>query len=173
MAMSSVTARKYVGILERLYLIKLIAPWSTNNLRRLIKTPKMHFVDGGLLAAVRDDDEERLHRDRGRFGSLLENFVVSEIFKIAAWTDMRLSFSHYRTKDRDEVDFVIEDRRGRIVGIEVKASATVRPDDTKGLRQLKAARGDRFLRGLVLHDHDRITPFDDNISAIPISALWT
>ena len=173
LAISSVTAQKYVGILERLYLLKLVSPWSTNSLSRLIKTPKMHFVDSGLLAAVRGDGEERLRRDRGRFGPLLESFVVSEILKIAAWTDLRLSFSHYRTKDQDEVDLVIEDRRGRIVGIEVKASATVRPSDIKGLRQLKAATGDRFLRGLVLHDHDRFTPFDENISAAPLSTLWT
>jgi len=99
--------------------------------------------------------------------------VVSEILKIAAWTYLRLSFSHYRTKDQDEVDLVIEDRRGRIIGIEVKASATVRPSDIRGLRQLKAATGDRFLRGLVLHDYDRITPFEDNISAVPVSWLWT
>ncbi|NTG48415.1 ATP-binding protein [Agrobacterium rhizogenes] len=172
LAISSVTAQKYIGILERLYLLKLVSPWSTNNLSRLIKTPKVHFVDSGLLAAVRDDDEERLRRDRARFGPLLESFVVSEILKIAAWTDLQLSFSHYRTKDQDEVDLVIEDRRGRIVGIEVKASATVRPSDIKGLRQLKAATGDRFLRGLVLHDHDRITPFEENISAVPLSTLW-
>ncbi|WP_184377529.1 ATP-binding protein [Rhizobium sp. BK619] len=172
LSLSSVTAQKYVGILERLYLLRLVAPWSTNSLSRLIKTPKMHFLDSGLLAAVRDDDEERLLRDRGRFGPLLETFVVSEIMKIAAWTDLRLSFSHYRTKDQDEVDLVIEDRRGRVVGIEVKASATVRPSDIKGLRQLKAATGDRFLQGLVIHDHDRVTPFDENISAIPISSLW-
>jgi predicted AAA+ superfamily ATPase len=173
LAISSVTAQKYVGILERLYLLKLLAPWSTNSLSRLVKSPKIHFVDSGLLAAMRDDDEERLRRDRGRFGPLLESFVISEISKIAAWTDLRLSFSHYRTKDQDEVDLVIEDRRGRIVGIEVKASATVRPSDIKGLRQLKAATGDRFLRGLVLHDHDRITPFEDNIAAAPLSLLWT
>ncbi|AYD04829.1 ATP-binding protein [Neorhizobium sp. NCHU2750] len=172
LGLSSVTAQKYVGILERLYLLKLVAPWSTNSLSRLIKTPKVHFVDSGLLAAVRDDDEERLRRDRGRFGPLLESFVVSEILKTATWTDLRLTFSHYRNKDQDEVDLVIEDRRGRIVGIEVKASATVRPSDIKGLQQLKAATGDRFLRGLVLHDHDRITPFEDNISAVPISTLW-
>lgn len=172
LSISSVTAQKYVGILERLYLLKLIAPWSTNNLSRLVKTPKIHFIDSGLLASVRDDDEERLLRDRTRFGALLESFVVSEIVKIAAWSDLRLSFSHYRTKDQDEVDLVIEDRRGRIVGIEVKASATVRPGDAKGLRQLKAATGDRFLRGLVLHDHDRITPFEENIAAFPVSGLW-
>ncbi|MEZ2127833.1 MULTISPECIES: ATP-binding protein [unclassified Sinorhizobium] len=172
LSLSSITAQKYVGILERLYLLKLLPPWSTNSLSRLVKTPKMHFLDSGLLAAVRDDDEELLLRDRGRFGPLLETFVVSEVMKIAAWTDLRLTFSHYRTKDQDEVDLVIEDRRGRVVGIEVKASATVRASDVRGLRQLQAATGDRFLQGLVLHDHDRITPFGEQIAAIPISILW-
>uniref|UniRef100_UPI0031010E48 ATP-binding protein n=1 Tax=Neorhizobium sp. EC2-8 TaxID=3129230 RepID=UPI0031010E48 len=173
LSLSSVTAQKYVGILERLYLLRLLPPWSTNSLSRLIKTPKMHFLDSGLLAAVRDDDKDRLQRDRSRFGALLETFVVSEIMKIAAWTDLRLTFSHYRTKDQDEVDLVIEDRRGRMVGIEVKASATARSADVKGLRQLQAAIGDRFLRGIVLYDHDRITPFDERIVAMPISNLWT
>ena len=68
---------------------------------------------------------------------------------------------------------VIEDRRGRIVGIEVKASATARPRDFRGLRQLQDAVGERFVRGLVLHDHDRITPFGEKLQAAPISVLWS
>lgn len=67
--------------------------------------------------------------------------------KLASWSERRVSFSHYRTKDQDEVDVVIEDRRGRIIGIEVKASATVRAQDFRGLRQLQEAVGDRFVRG--------------------------
>ncbi len=93
--------------------------------------------------------------------------------KIAAWTDLRLSFSHYRTKDQDEVDLVIEDRRGRIIGIEVKASATVRQSDVRGLRQLREATKERFVHGYVLHDHDRVTPLGEQITAIPVSTLWT
>ena len=68
---------------------------------------------------------------------------------------------------------MIEDRRGRIIGIEVKASATVKTDDFRGLRQLQAAVGDRFVRGLVLHDHDRITPFAERLQAAPLSILWS
>lgn len=68
---------------------------------------------------------------------------------------------------------MIEDRRGRVVGIEVKASATVKSDDFRGLRQLEQAVGDRFVRGLVLHDHDRVTPFGEKLRAAPLSILWT
>jgi predicted AAA+ superfamily ATPase len=173
LGLSHVTVQKYVGILDRLYLLTLLTPWSSNHLSRLVKTPKVHFLDSGLLAAVRGDDDEKLALDRARYGSLLETFVVSEIMKIAAWTDRRLSFSHYRTKDQDEVDLVIEDRRGRIIGIEVKASATVRQSDVRGLRQLREATKERFLHGYVLHDHDRVTPLGEQITAIPISTLWT
>jgi predicted AAA+ superfamily ATPase len=173
LGLSSVTAQKYVAILERLFLVRTLAPWSSNRLSRLIKTPKLHFLDSGLLAALREDEEEALRQERSRFGAVLESFVVSELLKLASWSERRVSFSHYRTKDQDEVDVVIEDRRGRVVGIEVKASATVRPKDFRGLRQLQEAVGDRFMRGLVLHDHDRVTPFGEKLQAAPLSILWT
>jgi uncharacterized protein len=96
---------------------------------------------------------------------LLESFVVSEFLKLASWSERRVSFSHYRTKDQDEVGVVIEDRRGRVVGIEVKASATV-PQDFRGLRQLQEGVRDRFVRGLVLHDHHRVTPFGEKLQVL-------
>ena len=172
LGLSSVTAQKYVAILERLFLVRTLQPWSTNRLSRLVKTPKLHFLDTGLLATLRDTDAEEIRSDRSRFGPILESFVVSEVFKLAAWSERRLTFSHYRTKDQDEVDLVIEDRRGRIIGIEVKAAATVRQQDLRGLRQLQEALGDRFVHGIVLHDHDRITPFGERLHAAPLSSLW-
>lgn len=173
LGLSGVTAQKYIAILERLFLVKTLVPWSNNRLSRLVKTPKLHFIDTGLLAALREDEMAKLSDDKTRFGALLESFVVSELMKLASWSERRLSFSHYRTKDMDEVDVVIEDRRGRIIGIEVKASATVKSDDFRGLRQLQAAVGDRFVRGIVLHDHDRITPFAERLHAAPLSILWS
>lgn len=173
LGLSSITAQKYVAILERLFLIRTLVPWSNNRLSRLIKTPKLHFLDTGLLATLREDEADALRDNKGRLGALLESFVVSELLKLASWSDRRVSFSHYRTRDQDEVDVIIEDRRGRVVGIEVKASATVKYDDFRGLRQLQEAVGDRFVRGLVLHDHDRVTPFGEKLQAAPLSLLWT
>nr|WP_244919962.1 DUF4143 domain-containing protein [Rhizobium grahamii] len=122
-----------MAILERLFLIRTLVPWSNNRLSRLVKTPKLHFLDSGLLAILREDEADMLRDDKTRFGALLESFVVSELLKLASWSDRRFSFSHYRTRDRDEVDVIIEDRRGRIVGIEIKASATVRSDDFRAM----------------------------------------
>ncbi|MBL0245356.1 MAG: ATP-binding protein [Rhodoferax sp.] len=172
LGLTAPTAQKYVGILERLFLLRQVPPWSHNAVSRLTKTPKLHFLDTGLLAALRGDTAAQLQKDRTGYGPLLESFVVSEVLKLATWSDQRLRISHFRTKDQDEADLVIEDRRGRVIGIEVKASATVRPQDLRGLRQLQAAVGDKFVHGLVLHDHDRITPFDEKLHAVPVSMLW-
>lgn len=176
LGLTAPTAQKYVGILERLFLMRQVPPWSHNAASRLTKTPKLHFLDTGLLAALRDTTAARLQKDRAAertaWGPLLENFVVSEVLKLITWSDKRLRISHFRNKEQEEVDLVIEDRRGRVVGIEVKASATVRAQDLRGLRQLQAAVGDKFVHGLLLHDHDRITPFDERLHAGPVSLLW-
>ncbi|MBK6594824.1 MAG: ATP-binding protein [Burkholderiales bacterium] len=172
LGLTAPTAQKYVGILERLFLLRQVPPWSHNAVSRLTKTPKLHFLDTGLLAALRGNTTSQLQKDRTHYGPLLENFVVSEVLKLITWSDKRLRVSHFRTKEQDEVDLVIEDRQGRVIGIEVKASATVRAPDLRGLRQLQAAVGDKFVQGLVLHDHDRITPFDEKLHAGPVSLLW-
>lgn len=92
--------------------------------------------------------------------------------KLLSWSDRSIHLSHFRTKDFDEVDLVLEDNRGRIVGIEVKASATLRSKDFSGLVKLQSAAGDKFIRGLILHDHDRVTPHSEKIQGAPVSVLW-
>ena len=141
--------------------------------KRVTKSPKLHFLDAGLLAALRGLTPQRLRLDRTRFGSALETFVFGEILKLAGWAEDRYALSHFRDKERNEVDIVIEDGRGRIVGIEVKASATVTGRDFSGLRRLAVATGDRFVQGLVLYDHEQTVPFGDRLAAAPVSALWS
>ena len=173
LGMNHVTTQKYVGVLERLFLVRTLPPWHGSQLKRLTKTPKLHFLDAGLLAAVRDLTPDRLRVDRTPFGALLETFVLAELQKLASWAGSRFEFSHFRDKDQHEVDIVIEDRQGRVVGIEVKAAATVTGPDFRGLRKLAEACGDRFVLGLVLHDHDKTVPFGPRLAAAPISALWS
>lgn len=171
--MNHVTTRRYMGILEAVFLVRTLAPWYTNALKRVTKSPKLHFLDAGLLAALRGLTPQHLRRDRTQFGSVLESFVFGEILKLAGWAEDRYAFSHFRDKERNEVDIVIEDGRGRIVGIEVKASATVAGRDFSGLRRLAAATGERFVLGMVLYDHEQTVPFGERMAAVPISALWS
>jgi predicted AAA+ superfamily ATPase len=170
--LNHVTTQKYAGILEQLFLIRTLPPWHGNMLKRLTKRPKLHFLDAGLLAALRGITPERVARDRDAFGAILETFVFAELLKMAGWGGERPSFSHYRDKDQHEVDIVMEDRRGGVVGIEVKASATVTANDFRGLRRLAEDTGRQFAAGMVLYDHDRIVPFGDRLWAVPLSCLW-
>ncbi len=172
LGMNHVTTQRYVGILDQLFLVAALPPWHANELKRLTKTPKLHFLDAGLLAALLDASPERVRSDRTLFGPLLETFVWAELLKIASWEGGRFRFSHFRDKERHEVDVVLEDRRGRVVGVEVKAAATVHPSDFAGLRRLAEACGARFALGLVLHDHDRVVPFSERLYAAPVSTLW-
>lgn len=171
--LNHVTTRKYVGIFESLYLVHSLQPWFTNRLKRLTKSPKLHFLDAGLLAAMRDVSPDVVARDKTQFGPILETFVFAELRKISTWSDQRVSFSHFRDKDRNEVDIVLENRRGEIVGIEVKSSATVSAGDFSGMRRLAEACGAKFAQGLVLYDHDQVVPFGEKMFAAPLSALWS
>ena len=172
LGMNHVTARKYVGVLENLFLVHTLPPWYTNTLKRITKSPKLHFLDAGLLASLKALTPERLRTDRTPFGLVLETFVLGELLKLASWADDRYAFSHFRDKERNEVDIVIEDGLGRIVGVEVKASATVSEGDFAGLRRLAAATRDRFALGLVLYDHEHAVAFGERMAAAPLSTLW-
>lgn len=170
--LNHVTTQKYTGIFEQLFLVRTLPPWHNNALKRLTKKPKLHFLDSGLLAALTGLTPDRVAADRSRFGAILETFVFSEILKLTGWSDARFSLSHFRDKELDEVDIVLEDRDGRIVGLEVKASATVRAEDFSGLRKLAAASGQRFAFGAVLYDHEQTIAFGDRLAAVPLSSLW-
>jgi len=172
LGLTHVTTQKYAGLFEQLFLTRLLPPWSNNELKRLIKTPKIHFLDSGLLAALRDLSPQRIADDRSAFGAVLETFVLSEVLKLSSWSGQRFSLSHYRDKEQNEVDIVIEDQERKIVGLEVKASATVVTADFNGLRKLAESAGKRFTLGLVLYDGDSVVPFGLNLFAAPISALW-
>jgi predicted AAA+ superfamily ATPase len=166
------TGQRYVGLLEQVFLIKTLQPWFTNTLKRIVKTPKLHFLDAGLLASVRGLTFDRVKADRGTFGALLESFVFSEVLKLITASDLRLIPYHFRDRDKREVDIVLERDDGRIVGIEVKASATVKASDFAGLRALAEASGDRFAFGVVLYDSADYVPFSDRLAAAPLSCLW-
>ncbi|WP_372084549.1 ATP-binding protein [Tistrella mobilis] len=166
------TGQRYVGLLEQVFLVTTVQPWFTNKLSRLAKTPKLHFLDSGLLATARGLTFERLKADRTLFGALLESFVFSEVLKLMSASDLQLTPYHFRDRDMREVDIVLERDDGMIVGIEVKASATVKAGDFSGLRALAEACGDRFAFGIVLYDSADIVPFGDRLAAAPLSSLW-
>lgn len=169
---SARTVHRYLSLLEEVFLIKRIPAWSRNVSSRAIGTPKVAFVDSGVAANLLDADARSLLRPGGPFGPLLEGFVLMELGRQLAWSRRRVELSHYRTKDGTEVDAVLEDRQGRVVGIEVKASSTVRSEDFRGLRHLADRLGEDFVAGLVLYTGTQTLPFGPRLRAVPASALW-
>ena len=171
LGVDSKTVDRWLTLLEQLFVVRRVRAWHPNRLNRLVRTPKLHFLDSGLLAALRGDGAKDVRADRNKLGSLLEGFVYAELAKSAGQASTYASISHYRDKDKIEVDFVVE-QAGKILGIEVKASATAKPEDFRGLKRLRSATGEAFACGIVLHDGERIQRLGDRLFAMPVSRLW-
>ena len=166
------TVGDYITLLERLFLLERLPPWHSNRLSRLIKTPKLHFGDTGLAAALLGVDIAALVADRALLGQLLETFAFQELRRQASWQDVPTAFYHFRDKDGAEVDIVIECGSRAVAGVEVKAAATVTQADFRGLRKLAHAAGERFVHGVVLYDGETSARFGDRMYAVPIRQLW-
>ena len=165
------TLDKYLGVLEKLFLVQRLPAWGRNELNRLIKTPKLHFLDAGLQATLTRLTPDMLITHRERWGATLETWVYAELRKALALSDEAWYLSHYRDKDQVEVDFVLENPQRQLIGIEVKAAATVQVQDFKGLRKLQAQTGADFLTGIVLYDGAHALPFGPGLWAVPLAAL--
>lgn len=167
------TVARYVGVFEQLYLLRRLDVWAGNRLSRVVKTPKLQFLDSGLLASLLDLTADSVaERDRTRFGQALETFVFAELSKHATTAEGDYRLLYYRDADQIEVDFVVEGAGGQVVGVEVKAAATVREADLRGLRKLASLAGESFRMGVVLYDGDETLPLGDRIWAAPLSTLW-
>ena len=170
--LSRPTIRDYVTLLSRVFLLEQLAPWHSNRLSRLVKTPKLHIGDTGLACALLGANAAALKTDRNLLGQLVETFVFQELRRQASWHDDPLSLFHFRDRDGVEVDLVVERGTHAVAGIEVKAAATVTAADFRGLRKLKEAAGRRFVGGAVLYDGEMSAGFGDGLYAVPIRALW-
>lgn len=165
------TVDRWLRLLEQMFVLRRVPAWHRSELKRLVRTPKLHFLDSGLLAALRRANPPDLAADRSRLGSMLEGFVFSELSKLLSQSTDPVSISHYRDRDQIEVDFVLE-QSGMVVGIEVKAAATVYPRDLRGLERLKDAVRGPMACGILLHDGDQIARVGDGLFAMPVSCLW-
>jgi uncharacterized protein len=173
LGLDRLTIKKYMALLEQLFLVEQLPAWHSNEYKRLVKTPKLHSVDTGMMCAVRGLNRERLLKQPGDFGLVLESFVYNELRKQAVWIEEPLNFHHYRDKDKVEVDVIIENAMGDCFAIEVKAAATLSAKDFTGLKRFQSVAGKRFKIGVLLYDGDHTTAFGDNLYAVPLGALWS
>ncbi len=168
------TLDPYVRLLDTLYLIHVLPAWTVNLTSREVKQPKVFLLDTGLAASLLGVTTDGLGPTvpNSPAGGLLEGLVVGELRRQLGWSSQRASLFHYREQRGAEVDIVIEAPDGRVVGIEVKAAATVQPKDLAGLAILRDKLGHRFVGGYVLHTGPTARMVADRVSAVPIGALW-
>jgi len=160
------TLHRYLSLLEILFMVKFQASYNTNLGKRLVKAPKTYLFDTGFLSYLIDFNFNLS-------GGILENFVVSELYKQSTWSQKRVNLFHYRTVSGTEIDIILEDAAGNVVAIEVKSSQTVTPKDFKSIINLQNEIGEKFIKGIVLYTGSSYTPFGEKLFALPISSLWS
>jgi predicted AAA+ superfamily ATPase len=172
LSLPQTTLKRYFALLETTFLVQLLRPWSVNTGQRAILTSKVYLNDTGLLAHLVGLTLERLELDPGMAGSVLENFVLMELRKQSGWSETQPQLYYWRTASGQEVDIVLKDSSGHLVGVEVKASATLHGGDIRGLQYLANASGKRWIRGVVLYTGTEVIPFAGNLHGVPVSLLW-
>ena len=172
LALPNSTLKRYLSLLEAVYLIVMLPPWFNNKSQRLVKTAKAYLNDTGLLCHLLGSDKAALADNRLLSGMVFENFVVMELIKQITWSEKQPKIYHYRTLSGQEIDIVLEYPNGKLVGIECKMSSSVKHDDFKWLMALKEQMGSKFHRGIVLYTGSESISFADNLEAHPVSVLW-
>lgn len=168
------TVSRYVDVLVDLFLVHTLPAWGSTLTTRVVGRPKVALLDTGLAARLANLTPEAMEHGplATHAGPLLEALVAGELRRQQTWSADGFELFHFRHRDGPEVDIVVEDGRRRIVGVEVKATSRVRPQDIKGLELLRRLTGDRFAMGVVLHTGPSAVRWGERIWALPTAALW-
>lgn len=167
--------KAYIEILELMFMIKIVPAYLKNKAKRqAITTPKLHLVDTGLACSLLGIKNHNQLTQSTYFGGLLENLIFMELLKQNTWSNEQVTLLHFRDKYKNEVDIVLEKDDDQIIGIEIKASATIKTQDFKGLIKLAQFNPSSFQYGVVFYDGKEILPFSQQgieLYAIPISLI--
>lgn len=167
------TALSWTSALASTRIIDVIPAWSAGSRGRVVGTPKGFVLDTGLLASTLGVSRDRVLADPMLTGAFAKTFAVQEVLRLmTSYPAGACRPFHYRDRDQREVDLVIEDRAGRLVAIEVKASASAGPSDARGIAALSRLAGGRVKRGIVLYCGEHPVPLGDGVMAVPMANLW-
>jgi predicted AAA+ superfamily ATPase len=169
---SNMSVKRYLELLKALYLIVEIPAWSGNYTKRLTKSSKIFFVDNGFLGYQLGLDKDYLIQRREVFGSMLENMVATEIIKQISWSNVRPKIFHFREVLGEEIDLILENRRGEMVAIEVKSSSRIKPEHLQNMKKFKAKMGDQVIKSILLYTGTQIELLGDGMIALPISRIF-
>ncbi len=172
---SNKTVLSYVELLESMYIIKTVPSYHVNTSLRVIKSPKIHFIDTGLACHLLNVNAQKLFiKKDSLYGGLIENFVFSELYKQSTYCQSRVEIYHFRDLRKKEVDFVLENSEGGIIGIEVKAKATITKKDLKGMLELAKEAKENFINGIIFYGGNKTKPISIDgqlFYCIPLAVL--
>lgn len=164
------TARDWLSLLEASFQVFVLRPYHVNLGKRLVKSPKVYFLDTGLLCylvGLRDAE----HAAAGPMsGALLENLVVAELYKTSLHRGEEPAMYFWRTAAGSEVDLIIETPSG-LIPIDIKASATVRSDMARAIGAFRDDFGARASAGYVVYPGSTMLPLGNGTLALPLAAL--
>ncbi len=163
---NQVTAKNWLGILERLGIVFYLHPYSNNMLKRMVTKPKLYFYDSGLVAYLTKWSDSDTLMNGAMGGAILENFVVSEIMKSYQNCGREAFIYYYRDKDTKEIDILLEDS-GKLYPMEVKKTATPQRQLTRVFGVIDKSSLERGT-GAVLCTTDRLSAFDSKNLIVPI-----
>lgn len=168
-------AKNYSEILDLMFILRRVPAYLKNRSKRqATRIPKVHFVDTGLACYLLGIRSGAQLLNSPHYGGLLESLLYMECCKQAGWAQEETTLYHFRDKQKNEVDIVLERSDGTIIGIEVKASASVNKADFKGLGKLAEFAEERFKQGYLFYAGQQILPFrwgDDRFFALPLGLL--
>lgn len=170
------TITTYINALESLYLIEKLPAWPKTDYDRVNKHDKIFMTDTGLMAAILNWRFEKVRLNGDLNGKLLETFVFTQLMahiEALEFQNERYNIYHYRDREKREIDFIIENHDGSILGIEVKGGSSISRSDFKHLQWFKdnIAINPNFI-GVVLYTGEQIASFGESMWAVPINILW-
>ena len=143
-----------------MFIVQRVPAYVKNSAKRLVmQMPKLHFIDTGLACHLLGLRTEAQLLTSQFHGSVLETLVYMELYKQKSWAAENVSMLHFRDNQKREVDIVLERSGGGIVGVEVKASASLKQEDFRGLSALADYAGTQFEQGVIFYSGDRLLPF--------------
>jgi len=164
------TAKAWLSVLEATYQVIVLRPYFANIGKRLVKTPKVYFMDVGTLCYLTGLKDPGHAASGPMGGAIMETAVLSEIVKAITHMGIEPRVYFWRTSAGTEVDIIVE-TEGKLVPIEVKLSATPRPEMASSIKAFQTALGDKTLPGYVVHPGDVRLPLGSKVSALPFSDL--
>jgi len=169
------TVKRYMEVLELMFILHRLEPYVRNTAKRsVVGMPKLHFLDTGLVCHLLGQKKPGPLQTSQFYGALLETLVVTELLKQATWAEDEYRFWHFRDRAGHEVDVVVENSAGEVVGVEVKASATIKSEDFRGLVHLADYAGVKLHRGVVFYSGANLLPVriaGHTFHAVPLSYL--